>query len=58
MCFWMSKTHDILFTAALEQLPEGIMLVDKNDRIFFARSMSWKPKTRIQPVTQIASLRS
>ena len=54
----MSKTHDILFTAALEQLPEGIMLVDKNDRIFFARSMSWKPKTRIQPVTQIASLRS
>lgn len=35
---WMSRPQDILFTAALKQLPEGIILVDKNDRIVFANA--------------------
>ncbi len=34
----MSSPHETLFTAALEQLPEGIVIVDAEDRIVFANS--------------------
>lgn len=34
----MSSPHEVLFTAALEQLPEGIVIVDAEDRIVFANS--------------------
>ena len=32
----MSDLHNILITAALKQLPEGIIIVDREDRIVFA----------------------
>ena len=34
----MSSPHEVLFTAALEQLPEGIVIVDAEDRIVYANS--------------------
>jgi PAS domain S-box-containing protein len=34
----MSSPHETLFTAALEQLPEGIVIVDAEDKIVFANS--------------------
>ncbi len=34
----MSSPHEVLFTAALKQLPEGIVIVDQNDKVVFANS--------------------